>query len=87
MAPGRIPFLLGQATPHAVRLAGPQGKGQALSPDRAPGADLFVPRYLLDGRPDDDRGKNRSGSQDWQAAADRQRLLVSSMPMPPQGPG
>jgi hypothetical protein len=50
MAPGRIPFLLGQATPHAVRLAGPQGKGQAFPPHRAPGTDLFGPRYLLDGR-------------------------------------
>src|SRR5580693_3921191 len=50
MAPGRIAFLLGQATPHAVHLAGPQGKGQALPADRAPGADLFRPRYLLDGR-------------------------------------
>jgi hypothetical protein len=43
-------FLLSQATPHAMRLVCPHGKGQALSPDRAPGADLFRPRYLLDGR-------------------------------------
>ena len=35
MAPGRMPFLLGQADPPPCAWRGPQGKGQALPADRA----------------------------------------------------
>ena len=61
VSPDQVPFLLGLAAPYSVHLAGPQGKCQALSPDRAPCADLFCLRYLLGGRAKRRHGKEQIG--------------------------
>jgi hypothetical protein len=61
VSPDQIPFLLSQATPHSVRLAGPQGKRQAISPDQALCADLFCLGHLLDRRARRRHGKEQLG--------------------------
>jgi len=61
MSPDQIPFLLSQAAPHTIHLAGPQSKRQALSPDRAPSADFLCLRYLLNGRARRRQGKEQIG--------------------------
>ena len=43
---------------------------------------FFASATCLKDRPDDETGKNRSGSQDRQAAADRQCLSSAATPMP-----
>ena len=79
----RITLFFTQTAPHAVDLACPQRERQAFTLDRASGTDGLRLRHLHPGA-DDEIGKNRSGSANWQAAKERQCFPGTRSPVPRQ---
>jgi hypothetical protein len=81
--PGRmtlpVTLLFAEAAPYSMGLC-PQRERQAFTPDLAPGADsLRLYRLGMD-RPDNEIGKNTSGSADRQATSERAVLPATNSP-------